>query len=646
MKEKEENNMIQISCNNIKKYYGAQLILQGVSFEAQEGERIALYGPNGCGKSTMLKILCGLENVDEGQIAVRKGAVIGYLEQNPKYDESLLAKDVVDLAFHEIFKMKHELEKLEILMSGDDIKEQDVYRYSKLLEQYEYLGGYKLEERYSKIYEGLHIKQELLEKEFVKLSGGEKTLICLAKLLLMNPDILILDEPTNHLDMSMLEWLEQYLANYKGCVLFVSHDRYFLKHIATKVVDLEQGKSTIYPMGYDKYIKEKEQIQIQLEEAYKEQQKQIRKMEEAIKRMRMWAKQADNEDMFKRAVNMERRLERMDKIDKPISYNYQADINFMETNRSGKDVLEVRNLKKSYGTKQLLNGADLNVYYQEHVALIGKNGCGKTTFIKMLLGEETKEDGLIEMGASLNVGYLPQNVTFQNENATVLDTFRDGLQMSEHDARRLLAKYLFQKDSVHKQVKNLSGGERSRLRFSTLIQQKINFLILDEPTNHLDIPSRERFEEALLEFKGTILMISHDRYFINRLATRVVEFEDGKFISFAGGYDDYMEEKRKVFGKRSPKKKEIVKKKNEKMSTQPQKKSSYTISYQIQQIESEIEKLEKEKKEINCKIEMAQNNYVELIQLENKKKELEEILEEKMKEWERISLLERGTNEQ
>lgn len=635
--------MIQLSCNNITKYYGSELVLKGVSFEVNEGERVALVGPNGCGKSTALKVVGKFTDCEEGTVAIRKDLVIGYLEQNPVYEEGMTALQVLQQAFAEIYECKEQLSRLEerLARGGDDL-ELVLGKYSECSIRYEHLGGYQLEERYSKIYQGLQLKQELLEKPFAMLSGGEKTLICLAKVLLMNPELLILDEPTNHLDMKMLAWLEEYLKNYKGSVLFVSHDRYFLSHVATKVVDLEQGRSVVYPYSYDQYVSEKQKLREEQEEKYKEQQKQIRKMEEAIKRLRIWAAQADNKKMFAQAKSMQKRLDKVDRVERPSNVNYQANLEFQMMERSGKDVLRVEQLSKAFGTKQLLKEANLNIYYQEHIAMIGPNGCGKSTFLHMLLGTESVDAGEIRVGESLKIAYLPQNVTFSHEDWTVLETFREDLNLSEGDARELLARHLFTKDTVFKKVQNLSGGERSRLKFAMLIQHDINFLILDEPTNHLDIPSRERLEEALLAFKGTVLMITHDRFFMNRIATRIVEFEEGDLVSYFGGYDDYIAEKKKLADK--PNKETSFQKakktdgmlKPESEKTQP-KKSQYSLKIRLSQLELEIEELEGKRKELESEVEKSSTDFMVLNQLQQELKEVESGLEVRMSEWMEVS---------
>jgi len=628
--------MIQVSANQIKKSFGDELILKGVSFEVNEGERVAIVGPNGCGKSTLLKILCRKEDPNEGTVAFRKDITVGYLEQIPSCEENVTVFEALKQAFSKVYEAKEELQHLEEQMTDPEVDMEEILKkYSIITERYEHLGGYELEERYSKVCQGLNISQLMLDKRYESLSGGEKTLIGLAKILLISPDVLILDEPTNHLDMGVLAWMEDYLNKYKGSVLFVSHDRYFLGAVATKVIDLEQGFCKVYPYSYERYVEKKQQEREQLEADYKDQQKQIVKMEQAIKRMRIWAAQADSEAMFQRAKAMQKRLDRMDKIEKPKNINYKAKLDFGESERSGKDVLIVEHLKKSFHEKELLKDGNLSVFYQEHAALIGPNGCGKTTFLRMMFGEEPYDAGEIKIGASLKIGYLPQQVTFAHEDWTVLETFREDQNLSEGAARGLLAKHLFMKETVFKKVGTLSGGERSRLRFAMMMQSEINFLILDEPTNHLDIPSREQLEESLLKFPGTILMISHDRYFLNRLATRIVEFDHGELVSYAGGYDDYAAEK----AKRSKDKEVLVKKPVEKkqpivMPRRPQvKESTYSMTIKLQKLEEAMKELEIRKKEIEAYCEEASMDYEKLSIWMEKQKEAEDQLNEMMEEW-------------
>lgn len=653
--------MIQISCNNVKKYYGAELVLQSVSFEAKEGERIAIVGKNGCGKSTLLHLITGKEGVDEGAIAIRKGAKIGYLEQIPKYEETMSALDVLEIAFAMQRNLREQMTSLEEQMAKEEGEqlERVITRYGQLTQQYESLGGYEVEERKNRICTGLKLTESFLQKRFSTLSGGEKTLVLLAKILLQNPDVLVLDEPTNHLDIVMLDWLEQYLKNYEGTVLIVSHDRYFLDQVVTKVIEIADGKAKEYIGNYSAYVKEKEAYEANLNAAYQVQQKQLKQMERAIKQMRDWAARADSEKMFRRAAAMQKRMDRIERVEKPKGEEKPLNLEFGALVRSGKDVLRFQDVCMSYGDKILMKDLSFDVYYQEHVALIGRNGCGKTTLLRLVLGEEQPISGVVKIGESLKIGYLPQQIAFDHEDYSVLETIRDAMVISEGDARKLLARYKFYQDTVFKKVKNLSGGEKSRLKLAILMQQEVNFLILDEPTNHLDIASRERLEEALLSFQGTILLVSHDRYFINRIATRISEMEDFSICNYYGDYAYYKEKKEEKSQRNSVTvsktqeeyKNQKIQKTKENQKTQDesrgkgsssaenwkanQRRNSLTTGNQykknhleeiIQELEAKIAKIEKEQVE-------AQSDYVHLMKVEQVLKEENEKLEQAMSEW-------------
>ncbi len=629
--------MIQIACNELKKYYGTDLILENVNIEANEGDCIAIAGLNGCGKSTVLKMITGQEKCDGGSIAVRKGAAVGYLEQLPKYDEMMTANDVLWMAFEKQVAIKAQIEILESEMGKLDetALEKVLLRYSRICEEYESLDGYRTQERLERICSGLKIEEDFLKHKFESLSGGEKTLVGLAKVLLQNPDILILDEPTNHLDLGMLQWLEEYIKAYRGTVLIVSHDRYFLDKTVNQIIEIENGKSELYHGNFSYYSKEKKRRrEAQLAE-YKEQQKKIKEMERAIRQMRDWAARADNESMFKRAQSMQNRLDRMEKVEKPKTSGKTLLVDFDDDERSGKDVVYMQDVNKCFGEKELLSDFCMDIYFKEHVGIIGKNGCGKTTLLKILMGKEKADSGVIKIGCSLQIGYLPQQVTFSNEEKTVLDTFREDLSIDEGKARELLAKYLFRNEQVFKKVKNLSGGEKSRLLLAKLMQKEVNFLILDEPTNHLDITARESLEEALLLFQGTILFVSHDRYFINRIATKIVEIEDRRSVTYAGDYDSYQEEKAKLkkaafFEEKAPR--------NEKPAEIEENLAIVKKSGNNKRIflEKEIGKLEEEIAGIKERQRVTEEHFDEWMLLEERRKSTEELLEKQMEMWMRI----------
>lgn len=535
--------MIEIELNKIKKNYGLKNILDGFSLELKTGERVALIGQNGSGKSTILKIIAKQESVDSGTINIRNGAKIGILNQiyeNEKEDISV--EKFLYKSFEEILKVEKELNKLETQMSTEvnaDKLEKIINEYGRMQERFSLMGGYEIQERFNKICSRFYINKELLKQSYNLLSGGEKTRVNLAKLLLTQPEILLLDEPTNHLDIHSLEFLEELILKYKGTVLIVSHDRYFLDKVINKTVLLENGKENIYYGNYSYFLKEDERRTLAQFENYKNQQKQIEKMKESILTLRKFGDLAGNEIFFKRAKNIEKRLEKMEIIDRVDLNKKSLDLKFNIKKRSGNDVLKLENVEKKFDQKVIFKDANLTLNYGEKAALIGKNGSGKSTLIKMILGQDTNFQGELKLGTSIKIGYISQNIIFEDNEKTVLDYYLEGNNLSETEARSKLAKYGFRQESTFKRIGKLSGGEKVRIILMKLIQKDINFLILDEPTNHIDIDTREILEEALKEYKGTVLFVSHDRFFINAIANRVLNIENYKIKSYYGNYDDF-----------------------------------------------------------------------------------------------------------
>jgi ATP-binding cassette subfamily F protein 3 len=535
--------MIEIELNKIKKNYGLKNILDGFSLELKTGERVALIGQNGSGKSTILKIIAKQESVDSGTINIRNGAKIGILNQiyeNEKEDISV--EKFLYKSFEEIIKVEKKLNKLETQMSTEvnaDKLEKIINEYGRKQERFSLMGGYEIQERFNKICSRFYINKELLKQSYNLLSGGEKTRVNLAKLLLTQPEILLLDEPTNHLDIHSLEFLEELILKYKGTVLIVSHDRYFLDKVINKTVLLENGKENIYYGNYSYFLKEDERRTLAQFENYKNQQKQIEKMKESILTLRKFGDLAGNEMFFKRAKNIEKRLEKMEIIDRVDLNKKSLDLKFNIKKRSGNDVLKLENVEKKFDQKVIFKDANLTLNYGEKAALIGKNGSGKSTLIKMILGQDTNFQGELKLGTSIKIGYISQNIIFEDNEKTVLDYFLEGNNLSETEARSKLAKYGFRQENAFKRIGKLSGGEKVRIILMKLIQKDINFLILDEPTNHIDIDTREILEEALKEYKGTVLFVSHDRFFINAIANRVLNIENYKIKSCYGNYDDF-----------------------------------------------------------------------------------------------------------
>ncbi|AZB41990.1 ABC transporter ATP-binding protein [Bacillus sp. FJAT-42376] len=532
--------MIICSVKNLSKSFGGHFLFTNLSLEVHDHDRIGLVGRNGTGKTTIFKLLKGIEHPDTGVISVRKNARIGYLEQIPKADPDETAEDVLKKAFAELAGIQEKMSWLEGEMAAAGSEELDriLVQYGSLQEQFERLGGYEMEAKLNKVASGLQISP-LLKQPFQSLSGGEKTKVGLGQILLQEPDLLLLDEPTNHLDIRAVEWLEQFLKDYKGTVLLISHDRHFLDAVATKMMDLEDGEITVYESNYTGFTEEK-QKQLLLEfQAYQEQQKKIKKMKEAIKRLREWANQANppSEGLHKRARSMERALERIEKLKRPVLEHKRMGLQFEGSERSGKRAVIIEELVKQFEGKTLFKGVNLELYYRDRLAVVGENGTGKSTLIRMILGKERPDAGRAELGSSVNYGYLAQQVLAEeDEKETVLQYFRRDLQMTEEHARHVLAKFLFYGASVFKKMSHTSGGERMRIQLAKLMQNDLNLLILDEPTNHLDIESREVLEDAIDQFEGTVLAVSHDRYFLEKLFTKTAWIHNQQLHSFEGSY--------------------------------------------------------------------------------------------------------------
>ncbi|HDV8364071.1 MULTISPECIES: ribosomal protection-like ABC-F family protein [Bacillus] len=527
------------SVNNVMKSFGGNIIFENISLEIKNGERVGLVGRNGSGKTTIFGLLTGRESLDAGAIHMKKGTRIGHVAQIPKFDEVMNVYDVLSSAF----KVEKELEKEMHALEKNMAEEQEQSSLQKLMERYgiiqekfAFLGGYEIEANIMKVANGLQVT-DLFPRVFTELSGGEQTKVSLAYMLLQKPDLLLLDEPTNHLDLFAVEWLEKFLKEYTGTVMVISHDRYFLDEVVTKIFDLEDGEIHVYHTNYSQFVEEKEERLLQEFQAYQEQQKKIKKMKEAIKRLREWANQANppNEGLHKRARNMERALERIEKLKRPILERKQMGLQFEGQERSGKDVVVMKEVSKGFAGRPLFEQANLHVRFQERAAIVGRNGTGKTTLLKLLLEEINPDVGEIRIGSSVKIGYLSQH-TYGNMKSNVLEAFREYVAVTEGEARHILAKFLFYGPAVFKKVTQLSGGEKMRLRLAQLMYQDINFLILDEPTNHLDIESREVLEEALEQYNGTILAVSHDRYFLNKLFEKTYWIDECKLFEFAGNY--------------------------------------------------------------------------------------------------------------
>lgn len=537
--------MIEIELNNIIKNYGLKNVLNGMNLTLKTGEKAVLIGCNGAGKSTVFKIITKQESISSGTINIRKNATIGMLKQIYEYEETNPnVYTFLQRSFEHFFELETKLKKLEDEMSyeKDDEKISELLqKYGNVQQKYIQMGGYDIQEKFNKICSGLQINEKMLNQNYNDLSGGEKTIVNLGALLLKEPNILLLDEPTNHLDMEKLEWLEKFFKEYKGTILMVSHDRYFLDKIATKTILLENGKEKIYFGNYSYFLKEDEKRTLAEFENYKNQQKMIKKMKESIKTLRKFGELAKNEMFFKRAKSIEKKLAKIEQLPQ-VDLEQKTLLNFKLNidSRSGKDVVIINNLNKNFESKNIFENANLQIHYGEKIALIGKNGTGKSTLLKIIMNEDCEYTGEIKIGQSVNIGYIPQEINFEDDNQTILNFFEQFDNRNETEIRTSLAKYMFRGNDVFKKVSSLSGGEKVRLILAKLLKQNINFLILDEPTNHIDIETRELLEEAIKEYSGTVLFVSHDRYFINNLAERIVEVKEKRFFSYVGNYDEYL----------------------------------------------------------------------------------------------------------
>lgn len=538
---------MMIQCQHIAKGYGANTILTDVTCDIGNKERVGLIGRNGCGKTTLLKLINGSEKPEAGQLAIKKGARIGYLEQVPYTEGHETVRDVLERSFAEPKRWQQEMRELEQLMSehtlvADERQFADLLqRYGERQERFERAGGYELEARLARVAAGLGIPESQFARSFASLSGGEKTKIGLASMLLAEPDILLLDEPTNHLDMAAIDWLEQFLQAYAGTVVVISHDRYFLDRVVTKIIELEDGEAITYYANYTNYQKEKEARLLQQFADYQEQQKKMKQMQESIKQLIEWGNRSNppNAGFHRRAASMQKALDRMVKLKRPNLERKAMELDINLRDRSGVQVVTLERVSKSYDGKKLFHDASERLRYGERVALIGGNGTGKSTLLKCILGKEHLDEGEVKLGSRVDVGYLAQDDAPASEESSVLTYFREAVGMEAGEARGQLARFLFMGTDVFKRVRSLSGGEWSRLRFAILMHEKPNLLILDEPTNHLDIDSREALEDALEDFPGTVLAVSHDRYFINRIASKIWALENGRLVSVHGSFEHY-----------------------------------------------------------------------------------------------------------
>ena len=616
--------MVDIQVNNLTKFFViGENLLQGLSFEIQEGECVAILGRNGCGKTTLFKILTGEMDYDDGEVYVNPHKRLGLISQIPRFPVGYTVEDVLRSAYAEIMACKRKMESLEKEMAGDATAEQ-LRQYDDLANRFQSGGGYEMDVEVDKVCNGLGITGDQRQQEFDSLSGGEKTRVNLARLLLEKTDILLLDEPTNHLDLNSVEWLESYINAFKGTVLTISHDRYFLDRVADRVIEIVDGHAEFYSGNYSFYMDEKQaRFDLQMKQ-YQQEQAKLKQLGYTVERMKGWG--INNRTLYRRAMSIQHRMERIKKTEKPKTEKTMK-ASFGEKDFSGDVVFKMKNVSKAFGERTLFSDVNLNVEGGERIALLGDNGTGKSTFIKCLLGDEDCA-GKIQFGPTVKWGYLPQIIHFAHPERTLYDTMLYEKNCTPQVARDRLGQFLFQGEDVFKTVGNLSGGEQSRLRLCMLMDEKINLLILDEPTNHLDIASREWVEAAIEEFEGVLLFVSHDRYFIEKFAERIWLLEDGQIRDFACGYQKF----RSILEHEAAAKPAVVN--TPKPKKEKPKGGTKDIDKLIRRLEREIEKQEKVVAELDVKIEAASADYQELTRLLGEKEEAELVLMDLMEQWE------------
>ena len=618
--------MIDIQVRNLTKFFViGENLLDGLSFDIQEGERVAILGRNGCGKTTLFKILTGEMDYDDGEVYVNPNKRLGLISQIPKFPAGYTVEDVLRSAYADLHAIQKKMERLEKQMAAGD--HEVLKEYDDLSNRFTSGGGYDMDVEVDKICNGLAITPEQRKQEFASLSGGEKTRMNLARLLLERTDILLLDEPTNHLDLHSVEWLEGYIKTFKGTVLAISHDRYFIDQIAQRVIEITEGHAEFYSGNYSFYMDEKQaRFDLQMKQ-YEQEQAKLKQLGYTVERMKGWG--INNRTLYRRAMSIQHRMERIKKTEKPKTEKTMK-ASFGQKDFSGDIVFTTKHLEKAFGDRVLFSDVNLTVTGGERIAILGDNGTGKSTFIKCLLDEEDFT-GKIAFGPTVKWGYLPQIIHFSHPERTLYDTMLYEKNCTPQVARDRLGQFLFSGEDVFKTVGTLSGGEQSRLRLCMLMDEKINLLILDEPTNHLDIASREWVEAAIEEFEGVLLFVSHDRYFIEKFAERIWDLEDGTVRDYNCGYAKYRSirehERMARTAVPAPAKEKKEKKEKPKGGTKETDKL-------IRRLEREIEKQEKVVADFDAKIEAASADYQELTRLLAEKEEAEMLLMELMEQWE------------
>ena len=636
-----------LACNNIKKSFGTDQVLSNVSFHINEREKAAIVGINGAGKSTLLKIIMGEMTADEGDVVFSKGTTVGYLPQHQSlssdrtiYEELLEVKqDILELD-RQIRELEHNMKHA----TGQEL-ERMLETYTRLNHEFEINNGYAYQSEITGVLKGLGFVEEDFQKTTNTLSGGQKTRVALGKLLLSSPDIILLDEPTNHLDLDSIAWLENYLLNYKGAVVIVAHDRYFLDRVVTKIIEIDQTKASMFLGNYSTYAKKKEQVREAELKQYLNQQREIKHQEEVIAKLRSF----NREKSVKRADSREKLLSKIEVLERPITENAAMNLKLEPSITSGNDVLSVSHLKKSFGDLCLFEDISFDIKREEKVSIIGKNGTGKTTILKIINEILPADGGEIKLGSKVKIGYYDQEHNVLDPEKTLLEEIADTYPNLTHTKiRNVLAAFLFTNDDVFKRIKDLSGGERGRVSLAKLMLSEANLLILDEPTNHLDIISKEILENAINNYTGTVLYVSHDRYFINKTATRILDLTNQQILNYIGNYDYYLEKKEQVErtylaeATSSAAASMAEQENNGLLDWKQQKEEQARLRKKqndLKKIEDQITALETENEEIDTLLakEEVYTNVDELMKLNTRRKEIEEQLELLMEQWSELA---------